>query len=184
MSADLIAHLLDVASDFGALSARRMFGGHGVYHDGVMIGLISGDVLYLKIDDQTRERFRAAGSEPFLYTRRGETVPTSYWSVPEAAMDSSQEMTPWLVLAYAAALRKANAAALKVRPRKAGLVKTKPVKAKSASAKSATVATGKPGVAKPKLAKAKPEKARLEEPRPKKARSATTKPTKPDAKRR
>ncbi len=194
MSADLIAHLQDVAADFGALSARRMFGGYGIYHDGVMIGLISDEVLYLKVDDQSRERFRAADSGPFLYTRRGETVPTSYWSVPEAAMESPQDMRPWLVLAYEAALRKANAAASKVGARKAGPVKTRPVKAKSASAKSASVAAGKPGVAKPKLAKgksekakpekAKPEKARLEKPRLKKAGSATTKLTKPDAKRR
>jgi DNA transformation protein len=194
MSADLIAHLQDVAADFGALSARRMFGGYGIYHDGVMIGLISDEVLYLKVDDQSRERFRAADSGPFLYTRRGETVPTSYWSVPEAAMESPQDMRPWLVLAYEAALRKANAAASKVGARKAGPVKTRPVKAKSASAKSATVAAGKSGVAKPKLAKAKSEKAkpekakpgqaRLEKPRLKKAGSATTKPRKSDAKRR
>ncbi|QWF15635.1 TfoX/Sxy family protein [Lysobacter capsici] len=178
MSADLIAHLHDVASDFGALSVRRMFGGYGIYHDGVMIGLISGDVLYLKIDEQTRERFRVADSGPFMYTRRGETVPTSYWSVPEAAMDSPQEMKPWLRLAYEAAVRKANAPA-KVGPRKAGPVKTKPSKATSATAKAATVRAGKPGVAKPTLAKAKSEKAKSG-----KVRSATTKPTKPDAKRR
>lgn len=169
MSADLIAHLQDLASDFGALSARRMFGGHGVYHDGVMVGLISGDVLYLKVDDQTRERFRAEGSGPFMYTRRGETVPTSYWSVPEAAMDSPQDMKPWLVLAFEAALRKANAAASKVKPRNAGPVKAKPAKAKSAAAKAATVAAGKPGVARPKSEEARPAK---------------TKPAKPDAKRR
>lgn len=184
MSADLIAHLQDVAADFGALSARRMFGGYGIYHDGVMIGLISDEVLYLKVDDQSRERFRAADSGPFLYTRRGETVPTSYWSVPEAAMESPQDMRPWLVLAYEAALRKANAAASKVGARKAGPVKTRPVKAKSASAKFASVAAGKSGVAKANLAKGKSEQARLEKPRLKKAGSATTKPTKPDAKRR
>ncbi|MFQ6310118.1 TfoX/Sxy family protein [Lysobacter capsici] len=189
MSADLIAHLQDVAADFGALSARRMFGGYGIYHDGVMIGLISDEVLYLKVDDQSRERFRAADSGPFLYTRRGETVPTSYWSVPEAAMESPQDMRPWLVLAYEAALRKANAAASKVGARKAGPIKAKSAEAKSASAKSATVAAGNPGVAKPKLTKgtsekAKPRQARLEKPRLKKAGSATTKPTKPDAKRR
>jgi DNA transformation protein len=116
MSNDLIAHLQDLASDFGALSARRMFGGHGIYHDGVMIGLVSGEVLYLKTDADTQERFRVAGSGPFMYTRRGETVPTSYWSVPEAAMDSPQDMRPWLRLAFEAALRKANAAPVK-RPR-------------------------------------------------------------------
>lgn len=168
MSADLIAHLQDVASDFGALSARRMFGGHGVYHDGVMIGLISGDVLYLKVDDQTRERFRAADSGPFLYTRRGETVPTSYWSVPEAAMDSPQDMKPWLVLAFEAALRKANAAASKVRPRKAT----------TAKAKSTKAGAGKSGLAKPKSAKPKPAKTK-----PAKTKSVKTKPAKSDSTR-
>jgi|GEM_PF-177665 len=179
MSADLIAHLQDVASDFGALGARRMFGGYGIYHDGVMIGLISDEVLYLKVDDQTRERFRAADSGPFMYTRRGETVPTSYWSVPEAAMDSPQDMKPWLVLAYEAALRKANTAASKVRPSKARAVKAEPVKARSAKgepakakpvkAESVKAGAGKSGIAKPDSAKAK---------------SVKTKSAKPDAKSR
>ncbi|MEH6419506.1 TfoX/Sxy family protein [Pseudomonas sp. CGJS7] len=125
MSADLIAHLQDLASDFGALDARRMFGGYGLYHDGVMIGLITGDVLYLKTVEDTRERFRAAGGEPFLYARRGETVPTSYWTVPEAAMDSAQEMRPWLALALEAALRK-KAASGKKRVAKKAPGKKKP----------------------------------------------------------
>jgi DNA transformation protein len=184
MSADLIAHLQDLASDFGALSARRMFGGYGVYQDGVMIGLISGDVLYLKTDDHTQERFRAADSGPFMYTRRGETVPTSYWSVPEAAMDSSQDMKPWLVLAYGAALRKANAAASKARPRKATSAK-----AKSAEAKATKVGVGERSVAQRKAAKAaagkaKPAKATSTKPKPAKPKPAKPKPAKPDAKRR
>lgn len=144
MSADLIAHLQDLAADFGALSARRMFGGYGIYHDGVMIGLISSDVLYLKIDDQSRERFRAAGSEPFMYTRRGETVPTSYWSVPEAAMDSPQDMRPWLRLGYEAALRKANAPKRKAKSAKSGVAKAKGEAIKPLKAKASKVASSKP----------------------------------------
>ncbi|BAV99030.1 hypothetical protein bcgnr5379_62700 [Bacillus cereus] len=106
MHEDLIAHLHDLSAGFGALDARRMFGGHGVYRDGTMIGLLSDETLYLKTDEQTLSRFQAAGCQPFLYTRRGETVPTSYWTVPEEAMDSPQEMRPWLALAWEAALRK------------------------------------------------------------------------------
>lgn len=106
MHEDLIAHLHDLSAGFGALDARRMFAGHGVYRDGTMIGLLSDQTIYLKTDEQTLPRFQAAGCRPFLYTRRGETVPTSYWTVPEEAMDSPQEMRPWLALAWEAALRK------------------------------------------------------------------------------
>ncbi|MGO1068661.1 TfoX/Sxy family protein [Lysobacter sp. CA199] len=134
MSEDFMAHLRDLASDFGALSARRMFGGSGVYHDGLMIGLIEDEVLYLKTDDLTRARFAAAGSAAFVYTRQRKPIELSYWSVPESAMDSPQEMRPWLALAFEAALRKANAA-----PAKAGSAKTGSAKVgavKSATAKS------------------------------------------------
>lgn len=105
-----MAHLRDLAADFGALSARRMFGAHGVYHDGLMIGLIEDEVLYLKVDESTRARFDAAGGAAFVYTRQRKPVELSYWSVPESAMDSPQEMRPWLALAFEAALRQANAA--------------------------------------------------------------------------
>jgi len=107
MHEDLIAHLHDLSAGFGALDARRMFGGHGVYRDGTMIGLLSDETLYLKTDEHTLPRFQAAGCTPFMYARRGETVPTSYWTVPEEAMESPQEMRPWLTLAWEAAVRKA-----------------------------------------------------------------------------
>ncbi|WP_408950649.1 TfoX/Sxy family protein [Lysobacter sp. Hz 25] len=127
MSEAFIAHLRDLASGFGALSARSMFGGHGIYHDGLMIALIADEAVYLKVDTQTAPHFRAAGCEPFVYTRQRKPIELSFWSVPESAMDSPQDMKPWLTLAYQAALRKANAAP----PRKA--------KAKRAVAKKAAV---------------------------------------------
>ncbi len=111
MSADeeAIAHLHDLAIGFGLLRARRMFGGHGVYHDGLMIALVEEGALYLKADAQTCERFAAAGGAPFVYTRQRKPVTLSFWSVPEAALDSPQDLRPWLRLAYEAALRKAQA---------------------------------------------------------------------------
>jgi DNA transformation protein len=130
VSEAFIAHLRDLASGFGALSARSMFGGHGVYHDGVMIALVIDEAAYLKVDPQTEPRFRAAGCEPFVYTRQRKPIELSFWSVPETAMDSPQDMQPWLALAYQAALRKANAAP----PKKAGAKKTA---AKKAAAKKA-----------------------------------------------
>lgn len=134
MSEAFIAHLRDLASGFGALSARSMFGGHGIYHDGLMIAFIADEAVYLKVDTQTAPRFRAAGCEPFVYTRQRKPIELSFWSVPESAMDSPQDMKPWLTLAYQAALRKANAAP----PKKA---KAKKAVAKKAAAKKAAKKT-------------------------------------------
>ena len=131
MSEAFIAHLRDLASGFGALSARSMFGGHGIYHDGLMIALIADEAVYLKVDTQTAPRFRAAGCEPFVYTRQRKPIELSFWSVPESAMDSPQDMKPWLTLAYQAALRKANAAP----PKKTKKAVTKKVVAKKAAVK-------------------------------------------------
>ncbi|MGJ7901845.1 TfoX/Sxy family protein [Lysobacter sp. 1R34A] len=141
MSEAFIAHLRDLASAFGALSARSMFGGHGVYHDGVMIALVIDEAVYLKVDPQTEPRFRAAGCEPFVYTRQRKPVELSFWSVPESAMDSPQDMKPWLALAYQAALRKANAAPpKKAKARKAAAkhAAAKKVVAKKITAKNAS----------------------------------------------
>lgn len=103
---DFIAYVQELFGDFGAVSARAMFGGYGLYHDGVMIGLVIDDGLYLKVDGQTQALFEAEGCAPFVYTQMAKPVTMSYWSVPDAALDSPQAMLPWARLAHAAALRK------------------------------------------------------------------------------
>lgn len=106
MSEDFIAHLQDLFALFGPVSARSMFGGHGLYFDGQIIGVVIEDALYLKVDAQTRSQFEAAGSAPCVYTGQKTPITMSYWSLPAEAMDSPQAMRPWAELAYAAALRK------------------------------------------------------------------------------
>jgi len=104
-----IAHLHDLFADFGAISTRAMFGGHGVYHDGVIIGIVVDDTLYLKTDEATRADFERAGGAPFFYSHNGRQLTMSYWSLPEEAMDAPRAMLPWARLAYDAAMRKAAA---------------------------------------------------------------------------
>lgn len=106
MSDDFLAYLDELFEAFGPVSTRAMFGGHGVYHDGRIIGIVIDDALYLKADDETRPAFEAAGCAPFLYESRGKSVAMSYWSLPADAMDSSQAFLPWARRAYEAALRK------------------------------------------------------------------------------
>lgn len=100
-----VTHVTELLGGAGAITIRRMFGGHGIYLDGLFIGLIADDVLYLKTDEQTESEFRAAGSTPFRYTRQGRVMTLQFWSTPEDAMESPQQMQRWARKAYAAALR-------------------------------------------------------------------------------
>ena len=107
MSHDYIDYLHDLFSAFAPVTTRRMFGGHGVYRDGVILAIVIDETLYLKVDDATRAAFEAEGSEPFMYeTRGGGRVAMSYWRTPEAALDSPEDFRPWARRAWEAALRK------------------------------------------------------------------------------
>jgi DNA transformation protein and related proteins len=81
-----------------------MFGGAGIYRDGIMFALVSDGEVYLKSGIATSARFEAAGCRPFVYSRRGTSVDMSYWSMPDAALDDSDELKIWAGLAFEAAL--------------------------------------------------------------------------------
>lgn len=104
---------MELLTPLGAVRARRMFGGHGLYVDSLFVALIADDRLYLKADATSRPAFERAGCTPFAYSRSDlSAVTLGYWSAPDDALDSPQGMTPWGLLALAAALRaKANSRA-------------------------------------------------------------------------
>ena len=98
--------LRDLFRDFGAVDIRRMFGGAGVFVDGLMIALIARDVIYLKADSDTIPAFEAEGLPPFRYaTKNGEHTLTSYWRMPERLYDEPEELARWARDAHAVALR-------------------------------------------------------------------------------
>ena len=98
-------HCLELLGSLGTPRAGRMFGGHGIYLDGIFIALITGHRLYLKTDAATRPVFEAAGCRPFVFEAGGKPVTVSYWSAPDGALESPAQMQPWARLALDAALR-------------------------------------------------------------------------------
>ena len=82
-----------------------MFGGAGIYCDGLMFALVIKGEIYLKTDTESAGRFRDSGCQPFVYENGGRRVQTSYWSIPEAALDDPDTLRIWAELAHAAALR-------------------------------------------------------------------------------
>jgi DNA transformation protein and related proteins len=88
---------------------RRMFSGVGLFHGGVMFGLLVREALYLRVDDITREQFERAGSEPFSYRRGERQVSLSaYYVVPEGLLDQQDELLQWARGAIEAARRAAS----------------------------------------------------------------------------
>lgn len=105
---------IELLSPLGPVRTRAMFGGRGFYVDGLFMALIADGQFFLKTDEQTRERFVAAGCMPFSYqTKDGERVVMGYYQPPEDALESPPLMLPWARLAFEAALRAANAQAKK-----------------------------------------------------------------------
>ena len=98
----------DLFASLGAIRIRRMFGGQGVYAGELMFALEADGELYLKTDDSTVPAFRSAGSRPFTYEKDGRETQTSYWRLPDKAVDDPDESARWGRLALEAASRAAG----------------------------------------------------------------------------
>lgn len=104
MDNDAIRDLFD---SLGEVTIRRMFGGKGIYHQGVILALeVGGDIL-LKADVESAPEFARAGARQWVYDGKARSKPVAmpYWSIPDAALDDPDEMAQWVRLAWAAALR-------------------------------------------------------------------------------
>jgi len=107
-SSEFIALIIDMLEGHCQVSVRRMFGGHGIFRDGLMFGIIDDDILYLKADAETRMAYTQRGLEPFTYLRRNKPASLSYYRAPAECLEDSAEMMSWADPAYAVALRSAR----------------------------------------------------------------------------
>lgn len=111
------AFVVDQLAEVGGIVSRAMFGGVGLYCDGLFFGLIAEDVLYLKADDQTRTIFKQAGARPFRpFPNRPATM--QYYSVPAEVLESPSDLARWARLALGAARRAAAVKAPGARTRR------------------------------------------------------------------
>lgn len=114
----IIAFLFDILAPLGRITGRRMFGGAGVYCDGVIFGLMIDDVLYLKADLASAKAFEAEAMSPFSYaTKAGRRSVMSYWRAPERLFDEPEEFVEWVRVALA--VSKARPATRRKPPRTA-----------------------------------------------------------------
>ena len=70
VSDDYRTFVLEQLQPAGRVTARRMFGGVGLYLDGLFFALIDDDTVYFKADESNRARFEQAGSRPLSAEER------------------------------------------------------------------------------------------------------------------
>jgi DNA transformation protein len=90
-SKELIEHYEDVLAPLGEVESQPMFSGAGFSKNGFTFAMLIQDELFMRVDDETRPQFEAAGSEPFSYDADGKrVVMRRYFSVPEDAADNAE----------------------------------------------------------------------------------------------
>ena len=111
-------HLRDLFAGMPGLSIRRLFGGVGLYSDGVVFALGAFDEIWIKADAESQPLFEQAGSRPFRYRGKNRDVQLPYWSLPDQALDDPDEALKWARLGLMVSLRAPKQASKAKRSRK------------------------------------------------------------------
>ncbi|MDP3701750.1 MAG: TfoX/Sxy family protein [Hylemonella sp.] len=97
--------VVEQMSRLGTISSRAMFGGYGLYCNGLFIAIVTGEQLYFKADARSQSRFEVRGLPRFQYQARGKPVQLLYYQAPPEVYEDAQAMLDWGQWALAAAVR-------------------------------------------------------------------------------
>ncbi len=97
--------LREAFSEICGITYRRMFGGYGLYKNGIFFGIIAYDTLYFKVDEKTKPSYVELGSVPFVYEGKSKPVEMSYWEVPDSVLSDSSLLSKWVQEACKAYVR-------------------------------------------------------------------------------
>lgn len=100
---DLLAFVEDQMEPFGDVVFKKMFGGVGLFKDGLMFGMIGGSVFRLKVDAENLDDYTSRGMEQWSPSKKGKGMP--YWEVPADVLEDSGALKEWAQKSFEAALR-------------------------------------------------------------------------------
>jgi DNA transformation protein len=105
VSSDFLAYVLDQLTQLSEITSRRMFGGAGLYSDEFFFGLISDDVLYLRVDDSNRGDYTARGMAAFRPYADRPQLSMSYYETPAEVLENAAELAAWVRRSVAVAMQ-------------------------------------------------------------------------------
>lgn len=85
--------ILDQLADLRGVTARAMFGGHGLYHRSTFFGIIHKDRLYFKVTASAMPLYKEHGMQPFRPNAK-QTL-TSFYEVPIEVLEDAEALTEW-----------------------------------------------------------------------------------------
>jgi DNA transformation protein and related proteins len=127
VSADFHHFVLEQLALLRGVASRRMFGGIGLYWEGLFFGLIDDDVLYLKVDDSNRADYTSRGMDAFRPFKDKPLYSMTYYQVPADVLEEAELLVQWTRNSCAVAL------AARAEPR----TRKKPLKPRSSRKKAA-----------------------------------------------
>jgi len=108
VSGDYLNYVLEQLAGLGGVSARRMFGGVGLYCEELFFALVDNDTLYLRVNDDNRADYTAYGMGQFRpYADRPE-VSMTYYETPAEILEDPAQLVVWAQRSVAAALAAAK----------------------------------------------------------------------------
>ena len=105
VSNEYLQFIMQKLDPLGNVTSRAMFGGYGIFHEGVMFALITDDTLYFKVNESNRDMYKQSGSKPFQHG-------ISYWEVPAELLEEASKLHEWanssIEIAHQLSLKKAG----------------------------------------------------------------------------
>ena len=93
VSEDYLKFIQDQLSEFGEFEIKKMFGGIGLFREGLMFGKIGGDTFRLKVDETNQKDYEEKGMKPYYSGKKKKGMP--YWEVPADVLENKSELVKW-----------------------------------------------------------------------------------------
>ena len=107
MADGFVAFVEELLQPFGRVTTRRLFGGHGIYLDGLFVAIVWKDTLYLKAAGDGKATCEAAGLRRFRPSSKTPSYSLGFYAPPEEALEDRDALRTWVEIALSAA-RKAG----------------------------------------------------------------------------
>lgn len=105
---EFFQYVKDLFAEIDGITYRRMFGGCGIYKNGLTFAIMFKGSLYFRVDELNRGNYERLGSQPFVYeTKTGPRVLKSHLELPSVILEDPDELPIWVETSYQAA-RKAK----------------------------------------------------------------------------
>ena len=107
VSEEYLTYVIDQLDCLGPVQSRRMFGGAGLYFEGLFFAIVADDVLYFKVDETNRSDYEAEGMEAFQ-PFPDKSMVMGYYQVPIDILENKNTLRDWAEKAVDVAERKAK----------------------------------------------------------------------------